>query len=199
MKRLALCGVPWTRPCKAGVSLVLHTPKSSRSIHAGTLLLTVLAGVAFACSRNDRAADPAIAAAVAQHLDSVNGLPTVVVNGFWCDHGVEECVPNSSGPPLSPIDATAFASALAAAREIPLAQPRGFRSPACPWTATEPGHAGLYAQFLRPPAIDADSAIVELSTGCNDNGAAFEQVHLFILYRDSTGWVVARRERVSIT
>jgi hypothetical protein len=151
------------------------------------------------CSPDDPSPDPAIAAVVAQNLDPLNGLPTVVVNGFWCEFRTEECLPGPSGAGLSPTDATAFAGTLAQSLGVPLVEPVGFRSPACPWTAGESGEEGLYAEFLRPPVIQGDSASVELSTGCRENGEAFEQVHRFVLYRARTGWVITRRELTSIT
>jgi hypothetical protein len=147
----------------------------------------------------DKAADPSIAAAVAQHLDPLNGLPSVVVNGFRCDLRVEDCVPGADGPSLSPLDATGFAGAFASAREIPLAPSLGFRSPACPWAGNAAGDKGLYAMFVRPPFIDADSASVELSTGCHVSGRAFEQVHRFVLRHARDGWVLVGRELISIT
>lgn len=69
----------------------------------------------------------------------------------------------------------------------------------CPWRAGESGDAGLYAQFVHPPVIDADSAFVELSTGCHDDGMAFMQVHRFGLNRDGTGGGVTRRELMWVT
>jgi hypothetical protein len=163
------------------------------------LLLTGLSGAACASRSSDEAADPLIAAAVAQHLDLLNGSPSVVVNGFWCDLRVEDCVPGPDGPSLTPLDATEFAGAFASAREIPLAPPLGFCSPTCPWAGNEAGGEGLYAMFVSPPSVDADSASVELSTGCNASEVAFEQVHRFVLRQARNRWVVVRRELISIT
>jgi hypothetical protein len=57
----------------------------------------------------------------------------------------------------------------------------------------------MYAMFVRPPSVDGDTATVDLSTGCNERGAAFEQVHRFVLRRAGDDWVVVRRELMSIT
>ena len=170
-----------------------------RSQPRRAFLIAGVLGLVSGCGADSRAQDPAIAVLVAENLDSLNGLPTMVLSGFWCDTRVEECVSDTPGPALSSIDAADFAGAFAASLNIPLVQPIGFRAPMCPWGTGESSRQGLYAAFVRPPTIDGDSAVVELSTGCNDAGAAFEQVHRFVLRRDGAGWVFTRRDETSIT
>jgi hypothetical protein len=140
----------------------------------------------------------AIGTAVAGALDTVNGSPTVVLDAFWCDYRVEVCIPGTGGPALSPVPATDIATAFAEGVGIPVRQAVGFRGLSCPWTdgATQ---SGLYAQFVRPPLIEGDTARVELTSGCAENGAAFEQTHEFVLRREGARWVVLRRTLTSIT
>jgi hypothetical protein len=47
--------------------------------------------------------------------------------------------------------------------------------------------------------LEADSARVELATGCAAGHDAFEQIHEFVLRRDGRGWSVVRRTLTSIT
>jgi hypothetical protein len=145
--------------------------------------------------------DPStIGESIAADLDSLNGPPTLVVNAFWCDYRTEECLPGSGTQGTSPLDATPLAGGLARARGIPLVDVEEVGPPVCAWTKDREGARGLYAQFLRPPIVEADSARVELATGCGDNhGAAFEQIHEFVLRRDGRGWIVVRRTLTSIT
>jgi hypothetical protein len=143
--------------------------------------------------------EDAIAAAVAGELDPVNGLPTVVVNAFWCDVRVEACAPDSGGPSVSPLDATSIATPFAAALELPLVAPRDLVLPICPWVGEAAAEAGMYAQLVRPPAVDDDEGRVSVASGCSDGGAAFEQIHEFTLQRRGAEWVVVDRRLVSIT
>jgi len=141
-----------------------------------------------------------IGEAIAADLDPLNGLPTLVVNAFWCDFRTEACLPRSGSQGASPLDATPLAGPLARAQSISLVEVETFGPPVCTWSRGREGPRGLYAQFLRPPVVEADSARVELATGCaDDNGAAFEQIHEFLLRREGRGWTVVHRTLSSIT
>jgi hypothetical protein len=178
----------------------MHLLADPQLCRLGALVLVGLSAAACGSSATDQAADTSIAAAVAQHLDPLNGLPSVVVDGYYCRVTVEECVPGAAGPFLSPLDATEFAGAFAAARGLPLVSFHGSHSPACPWSDNEAGDKGLSAMFAGPPSVDADSAAVELITGCTESGVSpFVQVHRFVLRRARDGWVVVRRELTGIT
>jgi hypothetical protein len=149
-----------------------------------------------ACGSSDPAA---IGESIATELDPLNGLPTLVVNAFWCDYRTEECLPGSGNPGASPIDATPLAGGLARALGIPLVGVEDVGPPVCDWNRDGGEPRGLYAQFLRPPILEADSARVELATGCAAGHDAFEQIHEFVLRRDGRGWSVVRRTLTSIT
>lgn len=139
-----------------------------------------------------------IARAIAPELDSLNGLPTAVLDEYRCHSSVETCRERDGHVPASPMDATAMATGFADARGIPVVRYEDAEVPECPWREGPTAQSGLWAEFVEPPVIEGGLARVELATGCV-NGAAFEQVHEFVLLLDDGQWKVVRRRLISIT
>ena len=138
-----------------------------------------------------------IAEAIALELDSLNGLPTVVLDEYLCRIAEERCRERVGHPPASLVDATKFVSAFANARQIPVARYEEAGHPECRWA--QPTNRGMWAEFAGPPEIDGTTAEVDLITGCVERGAVFEQVHRFTLRNDGARWVVVDRSLISIT
>lgn len=93
-----------------------------------------------------------------------------------------------------------IAAAFAEVRGIPVVRYEDAEFPACPWSESREGgtESGLWAEFVRPPSIEGDSARVQVATVCMA-GSGFEQVHEFLLHFDAAGWKVVRRRLISIT
>lgn len=140
-----------------------------------------------------------IGRAVASNLDSTNGFPTAVLDEHVCQFRVEPCRDREGHLGASLIDASTLVSAFAEAVRIPVERYSG-HGPRCEWDETSDAvPVGLWAEFLEPE-IQGDSARVELYTRCSEAGAAFEQLHEFVLERNEEGvWEVASRRLRSIT
>jgi hypothetical protein len=165
------------------------------------MALTISLAWLSACEAPPEADYTAIAEAVAEGLDPVNGLPDAVLNAYSCAAQEEMCAELPNGQPVSPLDATNMARPFAAALGVPLFDAQRFASRRCDWDDAEsPRGSGLHAHFVRPPDVRGDSATIELASGCTGpDGAAFLQIHHFVLVKSGLRWRVVRRELTSIT
>ena len=135
-----------------------------------------------------------IGRAVAEDVDTLNGVPVLAVPAYWCSVHTESCADGDESPPASSLDASQITQGFADERGIPVSRGKPGESK-CFETETSGAAAELYARFVRPPEIAGDSARVELATGCR----GFEQIHEYVLRRHGRDWVVVRRTLSSIT
>lgn len=140
-----------------------------------------------------------IAQAMALVLDSLNGLPTMIMDEYRCRYREEPCRERPGHVPASLLDASPLAEAFGKARGIPVVHYGGRGRAVCAWIESAAGEAGMWAEFEQPPSIRGDSARVTLATGCGDGRKAFEQVHEFILHLEGAKWRVVLRRLLSIT
>ena len=161
------------------------------SLGAGLMWLSVLG-----CGRSE--AYSGIGRAVAEDLDSINGLPILVLEGYW------PFGPDSMRADELPT-AAAIASGFAEERGLPVVRGNP-TSTRCPWSPA-PGDQplGLWAQLSQPQEF-ADSTVIYLATGCMSlpRGlpwpTGFEQVHIYTLRRTGPAtWEVLRRRLGAIT
>ena len=159
-------------------------------------LLSSLWALAVACGPRDDYSG--IGRAVAGHLDSINGLPVLVLNGYW-PFGLD------SMPPDSRPTAAAIAFGFAEERGIPIVEGNP-TSTRCLWSPA-PGDTplGLWAQFSQPQEF-GDSIRVYLATGCMSHPrgypgpTGFEQVHSYTLRKTGPStWEVLGRRLGAIT
>jgi hypothetical protein len=170
--------------------------RAVRALLLGLMTLPVLSGCA--SQEQDPFAD--IGRAIAPQVDSLNGVPTAVLDEYRCDASGEACRTRAGDIPASALDASMIAAAFAEIRGIPVVRREDAELPRCSWSESEQGGtaSGLWAEFVRPPSIKGDSAQVQVATVCMAR-SGFEQVHEFVLHFDAVGWKVVRRRLISIT
>lgn len=169
-----------------------HTQKS---LHTSRSCACVLAAVgALGCSEPQGAA---LGTVIAASVDPQNGIPTVVVNGYYCDDPGNRCTAVEFAQyDSSFVDVpTDFAARL----NIPVVDAADLVAPSCSWSSAPADSVGMYAWFMRPPAPVGDSIVVELMSGCRDGGEAFYQSHDFVVKRAKAGWQLVRRSRTSVS
>lgn len=164
---------------------------------AGWVCLAALAWLpVLGCGTSDD--NGGIGRAVAGDLDSLNGLPILVLEGYW-PFGVDSLAPDDRPT------AAAIASGFAEERGIPIEQGNP-TSTCCSWSPA-PGDQplGLWAHFGKPQEF-GDSTVIYLATGCMSltrpypQPNLFEQVHIYTLRRtESSTWEVVRRRLGAIT
>ena len=174
----------------------MHTAVSRG--RALTLAIVLAIGTVSSCAQSEDEAFVRIARAVALKLDSLNGLPTAVLDEYRCDYGVESCRERQGYESASLLDASAMTSAFADARGISIMRFGEGSFPTCPWFEGAGDRSGLWAEFTRPPLVEGDSARVSLATVCMES-AGFEQVHDFLLHNEDGEWRVVLRQLNSIT
>lgn len=163
------------------------------------LAIVLAIGTVSSCEESEDEAFARIARAVALKLDSLNGLPTAVLDEYRCAHGVESCRERQGYESASLLDASAMTSAFADARGISIIRFGEGSLPTCPWFEGAGDPIGLWAEFTRPPLlVEGDSARVSLATVCMES-AGFEQVHDFLLHYEDGEWRVVLRQLNSIT
>ena len=176
--------------------MVGNRTRVARLIVAGLVVASLSMAACVDQQRRDYAA---IAHAVADTLDALNGLPTVVVDAYWCDHRSEACIPVSASEAISPREASDLAGPFASALGVPVVNAQDVVPLDCPWKERPARATGMYAQFVRPPVITGVEARVRLESGCAGNDGAFAQEHEFVLRRVDGTWRVVRRTLMWIT